>query len=133
VTNSAGAYSATFVPSRNATYVASYAGSQTHDAATVSTARTLVQAAVTLRGKASQSNPVTVTGHVAPGKAGKTVAIYLKTASGKKLVAKARLNNKSNFTAHFRLPAGKVRLFATIGATSGNAAGRSGLLVIRVS
>lgn len=132
VTNSGGAYSQTFVPSFTATYVATYKGAPEHDPVTVKTARTRVRAAVSLSGQATQSSPVTVTGHVSPNKAHKTIAIFEVTSSGKKQVGKARLNSSSHFTAHLSLPAGKVKLYAMIDSTSGNLSGQSHILVINV-
>ena len=132
VTNSSGAYSATFVPQFSARYVATYAGSPQHDGVTANTAKTSVRAAVSLSGKAKQGSSVTVTGHVSPSKAGKTVTIYKKTASGWAVAGKAKLNGQSAFTVHLSLAHGKNRLYAAIGATSGNLAGKSGVLVITV-
>lgn len=132
VTNSSGAYSATFVPQFSARYIATYAGSPQNDAATANTARTNVRAAVSLGGKAKQSSPVAVTGHVSPNKSGKTVTIYKKTSRGWVVAGKAKLNSKSAFTAHLSLARGKNRLYAAIGATSGNLAGKSGVFVITV-
>lgn len=132
VTNGSGGYSATFVPTKSARYIASYAGSPQHDSARASSARTNVRAAVSLSGKARQSSPVTVTGHVSPNKSGKTVTIFKKTSSGWVVAGKARLNSKSRFTAHLSLGRGKNRLYAAIGQTSGNLAGKSAVLVINV-
>jgi hypothetical protein len=132
VTNSSGAYSATFVPTMNAKYLASYAGSPAHDSAHANAARTNVRAAVSLHGKASQGRPVAVGGAVSPNKSGKTVTIFKKTSSGWVVAGKARLNGKSRFTVKLSLARGKNRLYAAIGQTSGNLAGKSGVLVINV-
>lgn len=133
VTDSSGAYSQIFVPQFTATYIATYAGGPTHDPVTARSARTVVRAAVSLTGNGSQSSPVKVTGNVSPNKHGKTVVFYELTSSGKKKVGSAKLNSSSRFTAHLRLPKGKDKLIAVIGATSGNASGQSSVLVIHVS
>jgi hypothetical protein len=48
------------------------------------------------------------------------------------VAGKARLNGKSRFTVKLSLARGKNRLYAAIGQTSGNLAGKSGVLVINV-
>ena len=135
-TDSTGHWSRTEFPAHNATWYATYAGATTgtvHDAATVSTARTLVKAAIAFtspRNHATVGSPVVLKGKVSPNKAGKTVSIYRHTSSGNKLIGRVKLNRHSQWSFTLSLPRGTTKLFALIGKTSGNLGNRTRILTI---
>lgn len=136
VTNSGGGYTAKFVPKRNATYYATYAGSTDHDGVKTHTAKVLVRFAVTITSPtygAHVSSPVTIKGKVAPHHKGALVTIYRHTSSGNTVVGKARLNKHSRFSVSVVLPAGTDVVYAAVGKTSNNAAGKSKHYKLHVS
>ena len=136
VTNSGGGYTAHFKPRRNATYYATYDGAQTHDGATVHTAHVGVRFHVTITSPtfgAHVSSPVTVKGRVGPSHAGAIVTVFRHTSSGNTVVGKGRLDKQSRFSVQVVLPPGTDVIYASVGKTKNNLAGKSKLYKLHVS
>lgn len=130
-TDSTGAYTVTFVPRHNATYIASYGGSPDNDAVKNSSARVLVHVAVRFSSPnagSSQSSPVTLKGAVLPHKHGK-VAFYRHTSHGNVLLGRDSLNSHSRFTFRAILPPGANKIIAKFGKTRTNLGGKGSLRI----
>ena len=137
VTDGSGAYTTQkFTPKHSATYYATYAGSQDHDGVTAHTAHIAVRFHVTITSPnfgAHVSSPVTIKGNVKPNHAGAIVTIFRHTASGNTVIGKARLDKRSRFSVSVVLPAGTDVVYASVGKTKNNLAGKSRLLKLHVS
>lgn len=137
VTDGSGAYTTQkFTPKHTATYYATYGGSSTHDGVTAHTARVQVRFAVRITSPtagAHVSSPVTIKGSVKPNHAGAIVTIFRHTASGNTVVGKARLDKQSRFSVSVVLPAGTDFVYASVGKTKNNLAGKSKLRKLHVS
>lgn len=136
-TDSKGRWSVLAAPQHNTTYTASYAGSTTtplHDAVSNHHARVRVHARIVITSPdaGKVSSPVKVKGKVSPRKRGTLVKLYRKTAHGRKLLGTDRLNRHSHFSIRTKLPKGKIRIFATVGATRSNLGDTSPKLRLRV-
>ncbi len=136
-TNSKGHWSLLVAPRQNARFYASYDGTTSkpiHDQVTTHRARVFVRALVKIARPDSGASRrhVTVKGKVRPNKRHEVVRLYRKTRHGATLLDRDRLNRHSHFVFRVRLPHGKVRLFVRIGRTTGNLAGRSAYVVLRV-
>ena len=134
-TNANGHWSAILAPKHNATFFASYEGTDTaplHSPATTHSARTLVHALVKITylvAGASSPNS-TIHGKVRPNERGKVVRVYRKSRNGPVLLGKDTLDKKSRYEVTAKLPGGTVKLFATVGKTARNLGGRSKVLTL---
>ena len=122
-TNADGHWSAILAPKHNATFFASYEGSDTaplHSPAATHSARTLVHALV----KITNVTGSAVSGKVRPNEKGKIVRVYRESSSGPVLLGKDALDKRSRFSVTAKVTAG-TKIFATVGKTAQNLAGRS--------
>jgi hypothetical protein len=80
----------------------------------------------------SAATVLTVTGRVAPNKAGRVVTLYYVTSKGRLVkVATAKLSSRSTYRLTARLKRGTWHLRVVIAATPGNTAGRSVTLTVK--
>ena len=129
-----GSWSLATAPTVNVTYSASFAGDDTNASATSPGVRVTVAPRVTIVATHSSSSkrPLLVMGEVSPSKAGKKVTLTATNARGATRTFSTVLSDASSYRLDIRLATGRWTLVVRIGATSGNAAGRSrGLRLIR--
>ena len=130
-TDATGRWSTTPKPLTNTTFFATYAGDGTNEGSTSAASRVVVASRVSIRGVLSASDgTITITGRVAPNKAGQTVRLVAFDRNGTLHHFGSRtLDGNSHYRFHLKLPAGHWRFEVRISQTVGNAAGKSADLV----
>ena len=130
-TDANGAWSASPKPLTNTTYTATFAGDASNDASTSASARVIVAARVSIRGVISAtSKMITITGHVSPNKAGRTVRLVGYDRNGVlHHFGSTVLDSNSHYRFKIKLPVGRWRFQVRIGQTVGNGSGQSANLV----
>jgi hypothetical protein len=130
-TDATGGWATTPRPLTNTTYFATYAGDGTNDGSTSASVRVVVGARVSIHGVISATSKViTITGHVAPDKAGETVRLVGFDRNGNLHHFGARtLDGNSHYRFRMKLPAGRWRFQVRIGQTVGNGSGKSANLI----
>jgi hypothetical protein len=105
---------------------------QVHDGSTSRAFTVKVRTAVTAKAADTtvhHGGTITVSGHVTPAKPGKTVTLY----RGTRQVGTGTVNAKGGYTVSTTARSiGVWKLHVTIGASSGNLAGRSGIVKVTV-
>ena len=136
-TGAAGAWSATFAPAFNATYFATYAGSNSILSATSGAVRTTVAPKITItsplnKSTSSSAKALKVTGRVGPNKAGRVVVLYYVTKTGRLVrLTATKVSSKSAYVLTTALKRGTWRLVVVIGASPGNTSARSAVVTVK--
>lgn len=130
-TDAGGNWSTIPKPLTNTTYTATFAGNATNDASSSASVRVIVAAKVSIRGVISAtSKMITITGHVSPNKAGRTVRLVGYDRNGVlHHFGSAVLDSNSHYRFKIKLPTGRWRFQVRISQTVGNGQGQSANLV----